>query len=99
MVRGLLAIVSSLKARRSVVVFGLDRAVLCAGPTAIFAACGGYGVWSRKRACLVVSWDGGVHASGRQGLEEFGLSGNIACTVVRVGMVDNDAGTAFPAVP
>ena len=97
--RGLLAIVSILKARRRAVRFGLQRAVLCAVPMANFAACGGYGVWWRKRACLVVSWDGGVHAGGRQGLKVVGLSGNNTCTVVRVGMVDSGAGTTFPAVP
>jgi hypothetical protein len=51
-----------------------------------------------KWACLAVSWDGGVHAGGRQGLEVFGLRGNGACSAVRVGMVDNDAGAAFLAV-
>ena len=51
-----------------------------------------------KRTCLVVSWDDGVHAGKRQGLEVVGLRGNGACTGVRVGMVASGAGTAFLVV-
>ena len=82
-----------LNASLGAVAIGRERAVLCEAEAANSAACGGYGVRARKRSCLVVSWDGGVHAGGQQGLEVVGLSGNGACTMVRVGM-----GTAFLVV-
>ena len=72
--------------------------MLCKAEAANFAACGGYWVRAMKRSCLVVSWDGGVHAGGRRGLEVVGLPGNGACSTVRVGMVDSGTGAAFLAV-
>ena len=77
---------------------GRAHAVLCEAEAANSAASGGYGVRAVKRTCLVVSWDGGVHAGGRRGLEVVGWRGNGACSAVRVGMVDSSAGAAFLVV-
>ena len=87
-----------LNARVGAVANGRERAVLCEAEAANSAASGGYGVQVVKWACLVVSWDNGVHAGGRRGLEVVGLSGNGACSAVHIGMVDSGAGTAFLAV-
>ena len=72
--------------------------MLCEAEAANSAASGGYGVRAVKQACLVVSWDGGVYAGGRRGLEVVGLRGNGACSAVHVGMVDSGTGAAFLAV-
>ena len=72
--------------------------MLCEAEAASSTASGGYGVRAVKWACLVVFWDGGEHGGGRRGLEVVGLSGNGACTGVRVGMVDSGASAAFLAV-
>ena len=63
-----------------------------------YAASGGYGARAVKWACLVVSWDDGVQAGGRRGLEVVGLRGNGACSAACVGMVDSGTGVAFLAV-
>ena len=68
--------------------------MLCAAEAANSAASGGYGVRAVKWACRAFSWDGGVHAGGRRGLEVVGLRGNGACSAARVGMVDSGTGAA-----
>src|SRR3954470_364148 len=93
-----MAMIWNLNASLGAVAIGRKRAVLYEPEAANSAASGGYGVRAMKRTCLVVSWDSGVHAGGRQGLEVVGLRGNDACSMVRVGMVDNGMGAAFLAV-
>ena len=87
-----------LNARVGALANGRERAMLCEAEAANSTASGGYGVRAVKRTCLVVSWDGGLHAGGRRGLEVVGLHGNGACSAAHVSMVDSGTGAAFLAV-
>ena len=62
--RGLLAVLSGLKARQGAVAFGWERAVLCMAEAVFDAAYGGYGSGGGEQACLRGCW-AVAHASGR----------------------------------